>query len=182
MFVHNAVITPAEFFMMFKKLFFTMFFACQFFQICYADKSDVNNVFVSILPQKYFAERIAGEHVKVSVMVGNGQNPATYEPTPKQMALLDKSQLYFQIGVPFENIWINAISELNSELKMIECCSELSTRSMEGVSHDHHVGENTTDPHVWTSPVNAKYIALMIKNEFINSYPAHKKKFETNYF
>ena len=76
---------------------------------------------------------MAGEHVKVSVMVGKGQSPATYEPTPKQMALLDKSQLYFQIGVPFESIWIDAISELNSELKIIQCCTELSTRH--GVGH-----------------------------------------------
>ena len=167
--------------MMFKNILFILIFICQFLQLCYADELDVNNVFVSILPQKYFAERVAGEHVKVSVMVGKGQNPATYEPTPKQMTLLDKSQLYFQIGVPFENIWIDAISELNSELKIIECCSELSSRQMQGGSHDHHVGENAMDPHVWTSPVNAKYIALMIKNALIDSYPVLKKEFETNY-
>ena len=44
------------------------------------------SVFVSILPQKYFVERIGGEHVRVSVMVGPGQSPATYEPRPRQMA------------------------------------------------------------------------------------------------
>ncbi len=40
-------------------------------------------VFVSILPQKYFVERIGGERVVVSVMVGPGQRFATYEPMPK---------------------------------------------------------------------------------------------------
>ena len=161
--------------------------ASQFLQNCYASEADVNNIFVSILPQKYFAERVAGELVNVSVMVGKGQSPATYEPTPKQMVLLNKSQLYFQIGVPFESIWIDAISKLNSELKIIECCKELSTRHREGQSHEHHVEEenvkekNEMDPHFWTSPANAKYIALKMKKALIDSYPVYEKEFEINY-
>jgi len=165
---------------MFRILFSVMLFLCQFLQYCYADESDINSVFVSILPQKYFVEKIGGEHVQVSVMVRAGQSPATYEPTPKQMALLDKSQLYFQIGVPFENIWINAITELNSKLKIIPCCTELNTRHIEG--HSHSVEEeNTKDPHIWTSPVNAKYISLEIKKALVDSYPLHKEEFEVNY-
>ena len=166
---------------MFRIIIFVTLFACQFLQYCYASESDVNNVFVSILPQKYFAERVAGEHVKVSVMVGKGQSPATYEPTPKQMVLLNKSQLYFQISVPFESIWIDAIGELNPELKIIEWCSELSTRHGVGHSDNHHEEEeNAIDPHIWTSPVNAKYIALKIKNALIDSYPVYENEFEIN--
>ena len=172
---------------MFRIIFFLTLSACQLFQICNASESDVNNIFVSILPQKYFAERVAGEHVKVSVMVGNGKSPATYEPTPKQMALLDNSQLYFKIGVPFESIWIDAISELNSDLEVIECCTELITRHDEGNSHEHHVEvehaekEHAMDPHIWTSPANAKYIALKMKKALIDSYPVYAKEFEINY-
>jgi zinc transport system substrate-binding protein len=177
---------------MFRKIFFPTLLACQFFQICYASESDVNNIFVSILPQKYFAERVAGDHVKVSVMVGNGKSPATYEPTPKQMVLLDNSQLYFKIGVPFESIWIDAISELNPDLEIIECCTELITGQFEGHSHEHHVGEqnakkehakkiNAIDPNIWTSPANAKYIALKMKKALIENYPVYAKEFENNY-
>jgi len=172
---------------MFRIIFFLTLLACQLFQICNASESDVNNIFVSILPQKYFAERVAGEHVKVSVMVGNGKSPATYEPTPKQMALLDNSQLYFKIGVPFESIWIDAISELNPDLEVIECCTELITRHDEGNSHEHHVEvehaekEHAMDPHIWTSPANAKYIALKMKKALIDSYPVYAKEFEINY-
>lgn len=175
-----------------RIIFFLTLVVCQFLQICYASEADVNNIFVSILPQKYFAERLVGEHVQVSVMVGNGKSPATYEPTPKQMVLLDTSQLYFKIGVPFESIWIDAISELNPDLEIIECCTEPGTRHSEGNSHEHHVKEenakkehakkeNAMDPHIWTSPVNAKYIALQMKKALMDSYPAHEKEFEINY-
>ena len=37
------------------------------------------SVFVSILPQKYMVERIGGDRVAVTVMVGPGNSPATYE-------------------------------------------------------------------------------------------------------
>jgi zinc transport system substrate-binding protein len=176
---------------MFRKILSLTLLACQFFQICGASESDVNSIFVSILPQKYFAERVAGDHVKVSVMVGNGKSPATYEPTPKQMTLLDNSQLYFKIGVPFESIWIDAISELNPDLEIIECCTEIITRHDEGKSLEHNVEEQNAkehakkehelDPHIWTSPVNAKYIALKMKNALIDSYPVYAKEFEINY-
>jgi len=166
---------------MFRIIFFITIFAYQFLQFCYASESDMNNVFVSILPQKYFAERVAGEHVKVSVMVGKGQSPATYEPTPKQMVLLNKSQLYFQIGVPFESVWIDAITKLNSQLKIIECCTELSTTQSEKHSHvQHREKENAMDPHIWTNPANAKYIALKMKKALIDSYPVYAKEFESN--
>ena len=42
-------------------------------------------VFVSILPQQFFVQQIGGERVEVRVMVAPGANPATYEPTPRQI-------------------------------------------------------------------------------------------------
>ena len=59
-------------------------------------------VFVSILPQAFFVEQVGGSRVEIDVLVGPGQSPATYEPTPKQMARLPRADIYFSIGVPFE--------------------------------------------------------------------------------
>ena len=167
---------------MIRILFYVVLFGYQLSQYCYASKNDVTNVFVSILPQKYFVERIGGKHVNISIMVSAGQNPATYEPSPRQMVLLNESQLYFRAGVPFENIWVDVIKELNTNLKFIECCTELQKIITEDHHHDEDAKkENKKDPHVWTSPVNAKYIALKIKNALTDIQPAYKTEFETNY-
>ena len=56
---------------------------------------------VSILPQEYFVKRIGGDLVQVATLVQPGQSPATYAPTPRQMAGLATSIIYFRIGVPF---------------------------------------------------------------------------------
>ncbi|MBW2569567.1 MAG: zinc ABC transporter substrate-binding protein, partial [Deltaproteobacteria bacterium] len=77
-------------------------------------------IFVSILPQAYFVERIGGDRVDVSVMVGPGSSPATYEPVPRQMVEIGKAQLFFRIGVPFENVWMDRLSKTNPKMKVID--------------------------------------------------------------
>jgi zinc transport system substrate-binding protein len=116
------------------------------------------NVFVSILPQQYFVQQVGGENVDVHVMVGPGQNPATYEPTPQQMTALTKADIYFSIGVPFEKAWINKVKEINRDLKFIECCKSLS--DLEGHKHHDH---DDTDPHVWTNPRKVIQIVGLIE-------------------
>ncbi len=57
------------------------------------------NVVVSILPQKYFVERIADTLVNISVMVPPGSSPETYEPTSSQVKTLNNSSIYFSLGL-----------------------------------------------------------------------------------
>lgn len=167
---------------MFRIIFLLLFITCQFTQQLFASELSTHHIFVSILPQKYFAERLAGEHVQVSVMVGQGQNPATYEPTAKQMILLAKSQLYFQIGVPFESLWLSTIGELNPGLKIIGCCSDLNVINNVENSHYHHAEKkHTMDPHIWTSPAHAKALSLKIKKALVDNYPMYEQEFALNY-
>jgi len=67
---------------------------------CHLQKSNREKVvFVSILPQKYFAEKIAGDFYKVEVMVPPGVGPETYSPTPKQVKKAGESNRYFAVGL-----------------------------------------------------------------------------------
>ena len=130
-------------------------------------------VFVSILPQKYLVERIAGESVNVSVMVGPGASPATYEPTPRQMALLSEARIYFRIGVPFEKIWIERLADINRKMTIVHASEAVMTRDLEN-----HVGR---DPHVWTSPLLTGHIARTMTDALIAAAPEHRSEFERNY-
>ncbi|HHT49837.1 MAG TPA: zinc ABC transporter solute-binding protein [Firmicutes bacterium] len=150
-------------------------------------------VFVSILPQKYFVERIGGDQVTVAVMVGPGQNPATYEPLPQQMSALATTQLYFRIGVPFETAWIDRLSELNRDLVVIDTREGIPLRKMES-SHYHREeesradafqaepGEGLKDPHIWLDPVYVKRQAATICRALAALDPAHRGLYEANLF
>ncbi|NBD32573.1 MAG: zinc ABC transporter solute-binding protein, partial [Cyanobacteria bacterium] len=73
------------------------------------------DITVSILPQKYFVERIGGETVDVNVMVKPAASPATYEPKPQQMKALSEAEAYLRIRVPFEKAWMSRIEGANPD-------------------------------------------------------------------
>jgi zinc transport system substrate-binding protein len=147
--------------------------------------SDGIKVFVSILPQAYFVERLGGERVDVSVMVGPGQSPATYEPRPKQMAELNKARLYFRIGVPFEDVWMERISQANPNMKVIDTRRGIELLSMKVYRrHDdeahHHPGKGMKDPHIWLSLRLVKIQAQNMCDALIAEDPAHRSYYENN--
>ncbi|MFZ5979284.1 MAG: metal ABC transporter solute-binding protein, Zn/Mn family [Candidatus Zixiibacteriota bacterium] len=109
-------------------------------------------VFVSIMPQAFFVEQIAGDLVEVEVLVGPGQSPATYEPSPKQMTRLAASRLFFYIGVPFEKHLVEKVQKTFKDLKLIDTRQGITLRAMEGHDHDGHEHEDGRDPHIWLSP------------------------------
>lgn len=67
-------------------------------------------VFAGIPPVGYLAERVGGEYVHVEVLIEPGQDPHTYEPTPRKIQALGRAKLFFKVGMPFENELVEKIS------------------------------------------------------------------------
>lgn len=84
-----------------------------------ATAADKPLVFVSVTPQKYLLEKIAGDTVQIEVLVQPGHNPHSYDPTARQMARLAKAGLLMTTGVPFEQVWLPRIRRLNPEMAII---------------------------------------------------------------
>ena len=149
-----------------------------------AEKIDV---FVSILPLKYFVEQVGGDFGNVSVMVKPGADPHTYEPKPKQMVSLSKATAYFTIGITFEDVWLPKFKAANPKMVIIHADENIEKIPMKTHSfyprsdHDHGL----LDPHVWTSPLLVKTICKNILNGLIkidaarqSIYTAHHRTFE----
>jgi zinc transport system substrate-binding protein len=174
----------------FQKLcliLYTVFVLAGFFFPASVQAKGPLNVAVSILPQKYFLEKIGGSLVNISVMVERGANPHTYEPKPFQMVALAETSVYFAIGVAFEEVWLKRISEMNPLMTIVHTDKGIRKRPMDtyGV-HDlngHNNSERNIifDPHVWTSPPNVKILARNILNALMTADPAHKSAYSTNY-
>ena len=142
------------------------------------------SVFVSVLPQKYFVERIGDPHVDVSVMVGPGLSPEIYEPTPRQMTRLSQAHVYFCIGVPFEDAWMKRIAATNPSMRMVDCGQEFPTGSTSTYGRDDAPDAESPsreDPHIWTSPKLVKGIAKHIRDALIEIDPAHRSEYERNH-
>jgi zinc transport system substrate-binding protein len=159
-------------------------------------------VFVSIIPQKYFVQKIGKNLVDVQVMVQPGASPATYEPKPKQMAAIAKTHIYFSIGVPFENAWLNKIASSNPNMMVVQTDQGIQKSPM--VDHHHHEkaavnqkidqhhnteggnGENRRksgilDPHIWLSPPLVMIQARTMATTLQTVDPGHRSDYEANY-
>lgn len=134
-------------------------------------------VYVSILPLKGFVETVGGADVKVSVMVGPGQSPATYEPTPRQMAGLSAARVYFRIGVPFENVWMERIASSRPGLTVVDLREGIDLVPVSSARPGGGRGPGALDPHVWTAPPLVRVLAARIRDALSRAEPSRAAAF-----
>jgi len=141
------------------------------------------NAAASILPQKYFIKKIGGDRVNVSVMVLPGANPATYEPKPRQMVNLARAEIYFAIGVPFEDNWLPKFAKTSPKMKIVFTQSGITKIPMKAGGHRHHEkpATGTKDPHVWLSPPLVMVQAKNILDALVKADPEGRIVYEANY-
>ena len=182
-----------------------IFMVCVSLITLFANKLEVT---VSIVPQKYFVEKIAQDKVNVNVMVLPGFSPATYEPKTSQMKSLAQSSVYFSIGVPFENVWLERFKSANKSLNIVDTSRGITKALMqehhheeeheEAHEHDHeehqhheHDNEkkdehddhahNGLDPHIWVDPLLVKQQAKTIYETLVALDKRHAAFYQANY-
>jgi len=149
---------------------------------------------VSVLPQKYFVEKIIGDSIDIFVVVPPGGNPSTYEPSPSDMRNMSSSNVWFTIGVPFESPWLPRFTGSNPDLRIrstIESIERLPIDRYGVAGHEissEHSGHGRCclDPHVWLSPdlVRSQAAAIAAELSLLDSseadvYMANLNSFNT---
>jgi zinc transport system substrate-binding protein len=157
--------------------------------------------FVSLLPMAYFVERVGGPNVEVSVLVGPGQDPHTFEPTPRLMAKLANARVLFKMGFPFEETIIKKIGSTFKNVEVVDLQQGIRLRTMteeeaaaekaeDEHGHGHAHGEvedherrheaGDLDQHTWLDPQLAKIQARTIAETLIRIDSVHKDQYEKN--
>ncbi|MDR1982157.1 MAG: zinc ABC transporter substrate-binding protein [Tannerellaceae bacterium] len=156
---------------------------------CGKKPADRRVISVTIEPQRYFAEKIAGDRFTVYTVVPSGQSPETYDPTPQQMLRIGKSLAYLQIGyIGFEQAWMHTIRENNPDMEVFDLSKGVALVSYEEETahrcddeshhHHHHTG---VDPHIWSSINGAKVIARNTLDAFLSLDSDHADDYRQNY-
>ena len=138
------------------------------------------NTVVSILPQKSFVEAIGKDLVNISVMVLPGDSPHTYEPKPSQMRDISKADIYFSIGVEFENGWLPRFASQNKNMKIVDTSKGIE-KEMMPTFEGKEIQNGEKDPHVWTAPQNIKIIARNIYTALAKIDSKNAKIYKKNY-
>jgi len=162
----------------------------------------VVKAFVGIPPMAFFVKRVGGARVEVRVLVPPGQSPHMFEPTPKQMAAMDEAQVYFQIGLPFEDRLVRKLKGMDNALRIVDCRRGIHLRRADphdGRQHRHAPGnhdrheretdkrdarsrrrEAEFDPHIWLNPRLVKQVAANICDGLVAIRPGAKELFRKN--
>ncbi|MGH0051977.1 MAG: metal ABC transporter solute-binding protein, Zn/Mn family [Sphaerochaetaceae bacterium] len=135
-------------------------------------------VMVSILPHAYFVDQIAGDLVETAVLVGEGQSPHSYEPSPSQMAELAKASLWILSGTDFEHALIDKVTSLYPDLTIVDGTEGMVFRTLEAHEHEHgedeeeeeaHVHDLNIDRHTWLGWETSTVLARNIQDALITS-------------
>lgn len=139
-------------------------------------------IFVSILPQAGLAKAIAGDLVDVHTLVGEGQSPHSFEPTPLQLTRLADSGAWFTVGIPFETHLRKKITPLYPNLRLAESQAGIALRTLSPGHECAHCSHDPSeiDQHVWLSPLNAARIAENICRVLQELEPDHAADFHEN--
>ena len=119
---------------------------------------------VTLEPQRYFTEAIAGDKFTVVSMVPKGSSPETYDPVPQQLVSLGDSKAYFRIGyIGFEQAWMDRLMNNAPHIQVFDTSKGIDlilNNDDHGHGHNSHDGHiHAVEPHVWNSTGNALIIA-----------------------
>ena len=147
-------------------------------------------VFVCIPPQAFLVERIAGDRVQLSVLVGPGQSPHTFEATPRQLAALSEARLFLALDFPFEQQLLAKAAATARSMKIVNTAQGaprrvLTDQEAADAIHDHDLDDHdhapgAADPHIWLAPRLLIHQAEIVRDALSELDPAHAAEFDRN--
>ena len=154
-------------------------------------------VVASIYPVYDFVQKVGGDQVAVLMLVPSGTEPHTWEPSSRDMLVLEEADMFVYNGAGME-AWAEDITQSvqNKDLMIVEASCEVELLKIdhdeEHEEHDHkdehedhdeegHHHHGEFDPHVWLSPENAKIEMRTIMEALKKTDPEHAEIYEKNF-
>ncbi|WDQ30960.1 metal ABC transporter substrate-binding protein [Paenibacillus marchantiae] len=106
------------------------------------------NVEVSFYPMYEFTKNVAGDLANVHTLVPAGMEPHDWEPTPQDIASIEKADVLVYNGAGMES-WIDQVTDSLSNAKLIQVEASHGIDLLEGSEEEEHDHEHadTTDTH-----------------------------------
>ncbi len=147
-------------------------------------QSDARNLTVSLEPQRYLLEKIAGPDWTVTALLGRGEDPENFDPSISDLKKLHDSKVYFKTGtLEFEK---QLESRMPDGIRFYD--TSVGIDVITGTHgncrhHDHNIAghDHEGDPHTWTSVRNAKIMSRNMLSAMIEISPSDSAVFRENY-
>ena len=113
------------------------------------------SVVATIFPQYDFVRQIAGENVKLKMLLKPGEETHSYEPTPQDIIAIQNSDLFIYVGGE-NDAWVEDILESMPDngrktLKLVDCVDTVEEEHVEGMKeergHEHDEDDAEHEEH-----------------------------------
>jgi zinc transport system substrate-binding protein len=122
-------------------------------------------VWCGIPPLVSVVNAVGGDRVQVQSLMSSTQDPHTWSPSPKSVAGIRDADLFFTIGLPFEQTVAQKISGMNSMLRVVDAAAGFDT---------------ARDPHIWLSLPNLSALAGVVSDVLAEADPAGEPFYRQN--
>ncbi len=130
---------------------------------------------VSIQPQRWLVQQLAGDAVQVVSLLGEGSNPETYEPNINDVMALEHSLVYMTVGgLGYESAIMTQVRSNMPDLPIVDTSHGI------GRLPGHDAADTQGDPHVWTSVKNMRAMAANVHGALVQLMPKQQKKLDRN--
>ncbi len=110
-----------------------------------------------------FARQVAGDGATVVNLLPDGANLHTYEPSPKDLELINSADIFVFNGAGLEPYAENVAKSLPKTVRVVEASAGLTL--VESGDKDYGL----YDPHAWLDPMMAKRELIWIQNALISA-------------
>lgn len=140
------------------------------------------NVMTSFYPVYDFTVKVGGDKINATNMIPAGTEPHDWEPATKDIADLEKADVFVYSGAGMEHWAEDVLKSLSNQNLTVQEAS-LGITLLKG--HEEEDGEEEEhgqfDPHVWLNPMFAKKEMENIKDALVKADPENQAYYEANY-
>ena len=149
------------------------------------------SVMTTLFPYYDFVRQIAGDKVKLTMLVPTGADTHSFEPTPADMVAIGKTDVFIYNGGEMET-WVPEVLKAVGKKDQITDCMmnyvdtvvEEQVEGMEpeeeAVSESQSSEKPEYDEHIWTSPRNAEKIVEEICKVLQKADPENSEYYRNN--
>ncbi len=135
------------------------------------------SVAVTVFPLYDIVRNVAGDDVRVELILPSGANPHTYELTPSALRRLSGIEAIYAIGHGLDEWALAVRDQVHAGYVVVDKGITLRESSEHGdEEEDDHEGEDDhgpIDPHYWLDARNAVTIARTVRDDLSVRFPSH---------
>lgn len=155
-------------------------------------------VITTLFPQYDFVKKVGGDKVNTTLLLPPGTESHTYEPTPRDMALINDSNLFVYTGSEMEPWADNLISGIEENINVLDLSASINLIHAEEFEEKHYMEEeeyeheeeeheheeeeheHAYDPHFWLNPLYAIKMVESIRDELCKIDPDNSEYYTAN--